>query len=318
MIPYLTHVEYFYESMDKSLKPLLSPKYWPFWPIVGLLRLLVLLPFNLQLKMGRGLGRAILAFGGRIKNTAATNIELCFPSLSLAERQKLLRESFESIGIAIFETATGWWGNDKKLRNIPTRLVGEEHLVAALQKGKGAILCSPHFTSLELVGRLYALQKPFAVMYRPQKNPLIEYITRRALDKHYVDVVTRNETRKMLKLLNENNIVWYAPDIDAGVRNSVFVPYFGVLAASITATPRYAQLSGAPIVFGFFYRQDDGSYDFVIKPLENYPSGELEKDVTRINQEFEKAILVKPAQYLWQYKRFKTRPAGEKRFYGNR
>lgn len=301
--------------MDKSLKPLLSPKYWPFWPIVGLLRLLVLLPFNLQLKMGRGLGRALLALGGRIKHTTATNLELCFPSLSATERQKLLRESFESIGIAIFETAVGWWGSESKLRKIPFRIVGEEHIHAALQQGKGLILCSPHFTTLELAGRLYALQKSFAVMYRPQKNPMIEYITRSALDKHYIAVVTRNETRKMLKLLRENNIVWYAPDIDAGVKNSVFVSYFGVLAASITATPRYANLSGAPIVFGFFYRQDDGSYDVVMKPLENYPSGDLEKDVARINQEFEKAILVKPTQYLWQYKRFKTRPAGEKRFY---
>jgi len=274
------------------------------------------LPFGLQLKIGRQLGRILLSFGGRIKSTAITNLKLCFPSLSTTERQNLLRESFESVGIAIFETALGWWGSEKKLRKITTRLIGEEHLHAALQQGKGVILCSPHFTTLELVGRLYSLQKPFAVMYRPQKNPLIEYITRTALDKHYIDVVSRNENRKMLKLLKENNIVWYAPDIDAGMRNSVFVPYFGVLAASITATPRYASLSGSPIVFGFFYRQPDGSYDFIIKPLDNYPSDNLERDVARINQEFETAILKKPEQYLWQYKRFKTRPAGEKRFYG--
>jgi KDO2-lipid IV(A) lauroyltransferase len=254
---------------------------------------------------------------GKMHKTAETNLRLCFPELNEKARKKLLSESFISVGMAIFETAFGWWGSETRLKKLSVCITGLEYLEQAQQQGKGIILCSPHFTTLELTGRLFANHVPLAVMYRPQKNPLLEWVTRSALEKHYQKVIARHEVRGMLRWLAENKLIWYAPDIDAGLRNSVFVPFFGVAAATITATPRYAELSGAPIIPAFFYRRKDNSgYDIILKPaLADFPSNSIEADAARINSIFEEAIRIHPSQYLWQYKRFKTRPPGEARFY---
>lgn len=299
------------------LSSFFAPRFWPVWIVLGCLRLLTLLPYRWQLQLGRLLGRLLMKFPNKSYRTAVTNLELCFPNMNKEQQQQLLRNNFESVGIAVFETALGWWGSKRKLQKIKLEVKGFHHLTAALQQGHGVILCSPHFTTLELVGRLFAEQAHFAVMYRPQKFPLIEYITRNALEKHYPQVIARHDIRSMINALRAIEIVWYTPDIDAGIKNSVFVPFFGVTAATITATSRYAKMTNAKVIPGFFYRREDGSgYDVVIEPpLDNFPSGDLTQDALHLNQILEQGILIKPDQYLWQYKRFKTRPPGEKRFY---
>lgn len=301
---------------DVSLKSLLKPQYWPTWIVIGLLRLCACLPYSLLLALGKGLGQLLFLFPSKIKHTAQINLKLCFPELSVEQRRKLLKKNFISVGIGVMETALAWFSSSKKLSQL-AHIQGIEHLHAALQKGKGAILMSPHLTTLQIAGRLFSTQHPFAVVYRQQKNPVLNYITERSLKKYYYAAIERGNLRKMLHCLNQNTLVWYTPDIDAGIRNSVFAPFFGTLAATITATTRLAQKSGASVIPTFFYRRDDFSgYDLVSTPaLENFPSGDLLKDTARLNAILEEGIRKKPEQYIWQYKRFKTRPAGEKRFY---
>lgn len=301
--------------MQNNFTSLLHPRYWPIWFVLGIVRILVLLPYRWQMKLGRWLGRLLQHIPSRGQRAARVNLKLCFPELNDQQRQELFIKSFESIGIAVFETAMGWWNSKKQLQAIPIKVTGLEHFPPALQRGNGVLVCSPHFTTLELTGRLFAERSPFTVVYRPQKNPLFEFITRRALDKHYTRAIPRQDIRGTLRTLNNNEIVWYAPDVDAGRKNSVFVPFFGVPAATITATSRYAKITGASVMPVFFYRRENG-YEIVIRePLQDFPSNDLEKDAARINKIFEQAILVAPEQYLWQYKRFKTRPAGEKKLY---
>lgn len=294
-----------------------APRYWPFWIIVGVLRLAIKLPYPILIYCGKGLGRILAYLPMKSRRTTETNLQLCFPELSAPERKKLLIENFQSLGISIFETALGWWASDKQLQKINHTVTGMEHIHAALKHGKGIMLCSPHFTSLELTGRMFTHSIPYSVMYRPQKLPFIEYLTKSAMDKNYQNVIARQDIRGMLRALKKNQAIFYATDVDAGIKNSVFAPFFGILAASITATSRYADLTGAAVVPVFFYRRKDKTgYDIIVEPqLENFPSGDLEKDASRINQTLEKGIRVAPEQYLWQYKRFKTRPDGEKRFY---
>lgn len=309
--------EPFKPHMHNDLLRLLAPRYWPYWLLLGILRLLVMLPYKTQLHFGKWLGRLLVHVPSKSRATASINLKLCFPKLSEEERQQHLQKNFEAVGMAFFETALGWWGTTKRLRAIPFEIIGLEHLQFALQKGKGVMLCSPHLTSLELVGRLLTLQIPIAVMVRPQKKALLEYIIRQARNKHYQQVVARSDIRGMLRALKNNIAVWYAADIDAGIKNSVFAPFFGILAATITATSRYAKISAAAVIPTFFYRRtDDKGYEIIFKPaLDNFPSEQLEKDALDINQIFEDEIRQHPDQYLWQYKRFKTRPQGESRFY---
>jgi Kdo2-lipid IVA lauroyltransferase/acyltransferase len=304
------------KKRNLSTRSAYHPKYWIIWLLVGLFRLILFLPYPVLLKLGHGIGHMLLRFSGKSEKTARINLALCFPELSLAERETLLRKNFESAGIAVFEMGLAWWGSESKLRHLG-HIHGMKHLEQALQKNKGVIFCGAHFLTLELIGRLLIPHLPFAVMYRPQKNPVLDKLAYYYRKKMYQKIIARDDLRGMLKWLKANKIVWYTPDIDAGLKNSIFVPFFGIQAASITATSRLAEISQAVVVPIFYYRRDNESgYDICIEPaLENFPSGSLEQDTLRINQIIETAVRKKPEQYLWQYKRFKTRPNGEQRFY---
>lgn len=302
--------------MSKNQKALYHPKYWPFWFIIGLLWLFAKLPYRILLKIGAKTGNVIRWVSPKSRKIAEINLQLCFPELTPAERENLLKKNFESMGISLFEMALAWWAPPRKIQAL-AHVQGGEHLEKALKKGKGVIFCSPHLLSLELSGRLYSLQQPFAVMYRPQKQLVLDKLARYYREQSYDRVIPREDLRGMLRYLKNNGIVWYTPDIDAGIRNSIFVPFFGINAATITMTARLVAISGAQVIPGIFYRREDGSgYDMCMEPaLENYPTGDLEADTLRINQVLEEAIRRRPEQYLWSYKRFKTRPEGEPRFY---
>lgn len=299
-----------------SLKPLLKPRYLPVWILIGILRLFAFLPYSVLVRCGKILGYLLILVPSKIKQTTEVNLKLCFPELSSTQRHDLLKKNFISVGIGIFETALAWFAPAKKLAHLG-HIKGLEQVHLALSKGKGAILISPHFTTLQIAGRLLSLKQPFAVIYRRQKHPVINYVTERSLKKYYCQIIARGDLRKMLRCLSENTPVWYTPDVDAGLRNSVFAPFFGIEAATITTTARLAKRSGAPVIPAFFYRRDDFSgYDLVGESLiEDFSDDHLVEDATRVNHILEQGIRKKPEQYIWQYKRFKTRPPGEKRFY---
>lgn len=294
---------------------LLRLRHWPTWFAVGLLWLVAQLPYRLQLSIGRQLGHVIKRCSHKTRRVTDINLALCFPELSALEREILRDKNFESVGMGIVETALTWWGNPEKL--LPqVHIHGLEYVDAALQHGKGVIFCSAHFSALELSGRLFALKVPISAMYRPQKNPVLDYLARRYRYRFYRETIAREDLRGMIKSLKKNNIVWYTADIDAGTKNGIFVPFFNVPAASLTITSRLARITGARVVPAFYYRREGGGYDVHLGPiLDHFPSDDLEHDTGRINQIIEAAIRQKPEQYLWQYKRFKTRPAGETRFY---
>lgn len=302
--------------MSTAIKYCFKPRYWLTLILVGVLRLFAFLPYKALLCFGTFFGYLLSLFPSKIKHTTYVNLTLCFPELSLAERQKLLRKNFISVGIGVMETALAWFAPAKRLIRLG-HIKGLEHVHHALAQGKGAILISPHFTTLQIAGRLLALKQPFAVVYRRQKNPVINYITEKSLKKYYCHIISRGDLRSMLRCLAQNIPVWYTPDVDAGLRNSIFVPFFGIQAATITTTARLAKRSGAAVIPAFFYRRDDFSgYDLIGEPaLKNFPTENLHKDTECVNQMLEQAIRQKPEQYIWQYKRFKTRKKGEQRFY---
>jgi Kdo2-lipid IVA lauroyltransferase/acyltransferase len=297
-------------------KKLLKPKYWPIWLLFGLLRAFALLPYSIAIKLGAALGYLLGLLPLEIKHCTNVNLALCFPELSLENREILLKKNFISVGIGVIETAFAWFASPKKLAHLG-HFEGVDQLHAALSTGKGAILISPHLTTLQIAGRLSCFKQPFAVVYREQKNPVVNYIMERRLKQYYLNTIPKGNLREILRCLKNNIPIWYTPDIDAGLKNSIFVPFFGVPAATITATTRLAKKSDAAVIPIFFYRRENGSgYDIIVKPrLENFPTNDLTKDTQTINKILEDGIREKPEQYIWQYKRFKTRPAGEKRFY---
>lgn len=283
--------------------------------LLPLYLLIQVLPFSTILSLGRRLGKLIAKKKGKEYQTTLRNLQLCFPELSKRNRDRLLRRNFESLGMAIMEMLMSWWLPTKRIEPL-LAVYGREHLEEAL-KTHGVMLISPHFNTLELCGRLLTLQFDFAVMYRPQKIKMLDRLIAHYRKKYYSHIIPRDDIRQMIRTLKSKKVVWYAPDGDHGRNNSVFAPYFGIHAATTTGTARIAKMGNAKVLPCFFYRRKNfRGYDLYILPaLDHFPSENALHDATRINKLLEEAVRKHPEQYIWQYKRFKTRPIGEKRLY---
>lgn len=300
----------------KSYFAFLHPLYWGAFFLFSLFWLIIHLPLRMQVSIGRMLGLFIYFFPTQLKKIAKKNIALCFPTLSSFAQTALLKNNFLSLGLGIIEATRAWWTPAHKLTQS-CKMIGIEHLKNAYAKKKGVILLGPHFTSLEIVGRLMSLQYQFAIMYRPHKNKLIHFLHERFRQKYYTHAISRNNMRELLRTLEKNMAIWYAYDIDGGAKRSVFAPFFNIETASLTTVSRIVKKTGASIIPMAFYRSADGlSYEVhLYPPIESFPSNDLIKDATKLNHALQKAIEKKPDQYVWQYKRFKTRPKNEARFY---
>lgn len=294
----------------------LHPRFWPLWLGMGLLWLVVQLPYRWLVVLGRGLGGLMYHLAGSRRRIAARNLELCFPELSVGERQRLLRENFASTGMTFFEMAISWWWPVERLKRLGT-VEGLEHLRQAEADGQGVILMALHFTTLEMGGALLCMQQDMYGMYRAHKNPLFDFIQRHGREQRLLGAIERDDVRGMLKVLRAGGVVWYAPDQDYGAQRSLFVPLFGVQAATVTATSKFARLGRARVVPFTQTRLADGSgYKVTVHPaLADFPGESEEADCLRINQWIEQAIRQQPEQYLWAHRRFKTRPAGEPKLY---
>lgn len=270
------------------------------------------LPLAVQMHSGRLIGRLAYRLAQRRRHIAEVNIRLCFPELDARAQTRLVKTHFLSLGQGVMETALCWWGRDSQLRDHYT-LIGERHLSAALARGKGVILLSAHFTTLELGGRLLARQHPFHVLYRPHKNPLFETVMQRARTRRFEKAIPRDDTRALLSSLKQNRAVWYAPDQNHGGSQSVFAPLFGIPSSTLTTTSRLAKISGAAVVPFFQMRlPDNRGYLLTLCPaLTNFPGDNPQADAARINYLIETVIREMPEQYLWVHRRFKTRPEGQ-------
>lgn len=297
----------------------LHPRYWPIWLGLACGWLIAQIPYKLQMFCGRSLGRLLFYLSPERRHIAQVNINHCFPAYSALEKEELVQAHFQSLGCGFIETAMSWWTPTDKLKHL-VQLQGQEHLVAALKHGKGVILLSAHFTTLEIGGRLLALSTPFHVLYRSHKNPVFENIMHHARCTHFEKAIPRNDMRSMIKSLKSNIPVWYAPDQDFGRKNAVFVPFFKIPTATITNTSRLAKISGAQVV-PFFQKRlpNNQGYQLSLLPaLDNFPSGDDVADTQRINEIIEQEVCKQPEQYLWVHRRFKTRPEeGSANFYND-
>lgn len=298
-------------SRSLSLIRYWSPRHWPTWLGMGLLWLLAWLPHRCKLWLGTAFGNLAYWTLKKRRHITQVNIDLCFPELSPEERKDLVKRSFRANGIGYLEAATAWFRNPEIFRGR-THVHGFENLQAALRRGKGVILLGGHYSTLDLGGALYSLFAEADVMQRDHDNPLFNAIMTRSRQRFYGTVLDRDDLRGLIRCLKANRVVWYATDQDYGKRGSVFAPFFGVPAATITATARIARKTGAAVVPFSHFRRDNGlEYDIYFEPmLEDYPSGDDVADATRTNACIERAIRRHPEQYLWMHRRFKSEPDG--------
>ncbi|MDO1529304.1 LpxL/LpxP family Kdo(2)-lipid IV(A) lauroyl/palmitoleoyl acyltransferase [Fulvimonas sp. R45] len=299
-------------------RALLAPRHWPAWLGVGVLRLVARLPRPALMALGRALGMLAQRFPSPRRRVAEANIALCFPELDPSAQAALVDAHLRDIGLMMVEFALGWMGSDEAIARVPMRIEGLEHLEAARAQGRGVLLVGGHFSHLELCARLVSQRIRIAGMYRRMDSAVFEWAVLRArLD--YADAMfEKDDIRGTVKYLRAGGTLWYAPDQDMRSKDSVFVPFFGVPAATITATHHLARMGNARVV-PFFHRRLPGDAGYVLRlgaPLENLPGTDVLDDTARVNACIEQMVREAPEQYLWVHKRFKTRPPGQPGLYG--
>lgn len=307
--------------MSAERKPLSSfrgPRYWPVWLGMGLLRLVCLLPHRAALSIGASLGRLMHKIDSRRRAVVRRNIELCFPELSPAERDALAFDHFKALGMTLIEMGLGRWASDERLRSIST-LHGIEHVHNALQSGKGVILLSAHFTTLELMGRELSLNMPpFDAVYRRNRSEFMTELQRTGRERSAESTIEKRDIKKMVRSLRGKRAVWYAPDQSYNRKGAEILPFFGIPALHTTATSTLARLGRAAVVPFFPRRLEDSTYELTLLPaLENFPSDDPAADTQRYIDLLEQHIRKCPEQYFWVHRKFKSLPEGYPDYYAD-
>lgn len=283
---------------------------------LGLIWLLHWLPLALLAPLGRAVGLLLYALAGERRRVVLTNLRLCFPEWSDQKRTQMARRHFAAFARALLEHGILWWGSRERVMRM-VRVEGLEHWQAV--QGRPVIWLAPHFIGLDMGGSRIITEWQGISVYSQQKNPVFDRVLLHGRTRFVKPVLFSRQDgiRPVIKAMREGLPFYYLPDMDFGERDSIFVPFFGVPAATITGLARMAQLARA-VVLPAVTTQLPGGAGYVLRfypAWEHYPSGDLAADTRRMNAFIEERVREMPEQYYWLHKRFKTRPPGEARFY---
>jgi KDO2-lipid IV(A) lauroyltransferase len=284
---------------------------------IFLMWLLHFLPLPLLAAAGNALGMLLYWFARERRFVAATNLRLCFPEMSEAERRVLARKNFQAFARSLLERGILWWSTASRIRGY-IRVEGLEHYTAAQARGP-VIVLAPHFVALDVGGSWMIQHVDLVSMYSNQKNPLFHEMLLHGRSRFGEQKLYSRQQglRPVIRAMREGRPFYYLPDQDLTARDGVFAPFFGVPAATLTAVPRLAGMTGARVVPCISKQLPGGQgYEVRFYPAwENYPTGDVIADTRRMNEFIEARVREMPEQYFWLHKRFKTRPEGEERFY---
>ncbi|NTV11031.1 MAG: lipid A biosynthesis acyltransferase [Zoogloea sp.] len=286
--------------------------------LVVLLWLLHWLPLSILARVGRGLGHLLYRLVGHRRRVVQTNLRLCFPELSDEKRDALAREHFALLGRSFLERGILWFGSQERIRKM-VRMEGAEHVRKLLDAGRPVLLLAPHFLGLDVGGSRLAMDFNVVTIYQPQRDKVIDRWLLHGRGRFGDQLlIARDESiRGTIKAMKAGRPFYYLPDMDHGERDSVFVPFFGVPAATLTGLSRFSKMAGATVVPAITRMLPDGE-GYVLEfgePWTDFPTGDLAADARRMNAYLEDRIRTMPPQYYWVHKRFKTRPAGQPGFY---
>jgi KDO2-lipid IV(A) lauroyltransferase len=283
---------------------------------LALMWLLHFLPLCVLSRIGQAFGMALYLLAAGRRRVCLINLERCFPQLGAAQRAQLARAHFRAQGRAILERSLLWWAPRRRIMRL-VRIAGREHVEA--ERGKPLIILVPHFVGLDAGGTRIACEYDWSAIYARQKSRLMTAMLVKGRTRFGKQRLFSRQDgiRAAIASLREGVPLYYLPDQDYGPRDTIFVPFFGVPAATITGLSRLAALVGARVVPCVTRILAGGrGYEVRFYPAwEHFPSHDVQADARRMNAFVEERVHEMPEQYNWSHKRFKTRPAGEPKWY---
>ena len=274
------------------------------------------LPLSIQAAIGHGVGRLLYIVAAERRRVALKNLSLCFPELDERARVALAKDHFAAFARSFIEHGILWWASRERVQSL-VKVKGIEHWEKV--KDRSVILLAPHFVGLDMGGIRLGSEYRVVSVYSHQKNAAMDRMLYRGRTRFVMPALFSRQDgiRPVVRAIREGLPFYYLPDMDFGSRDSVFVPFFGVQAATITGLARIARLANAAVVPAVTRQLPGGAgYELHFYPAwENFPGENPEADARRMNAFIEERVREMPAQYLWVHKRFKTRPDGEARYY---
>jgi KDO2-lipid IV(A) lauroyltransferase len=280
-----------------------------------LLRALGYLPLSWLRALGAGLGALLWVVIPSRRRVVQTNLRVCFPHLSDAERMALTRQTFAYFAQAWLDRSWLWYRSAACIKSR-VQLSGE---VAALYEATPTVLFAPHFMGLDVGWTALTLQLPlrFTTIFTPQSNAAVDEWVAKGRERFGQVRLFRREdgVKPIVAALRHNELLYLLPDMNFGANESIFVPFYGEPSATVPSLSRFAKLGRARVV-PVITRMTDAGYEVVVHPAWNdFPTDDAEADTATMNQRLEGFINTMPAQYFWVHKRFKTRPPGAAELY---
>jgi KDO2-lipid IV(A) lauroyltransferase len=280
--------------------------------VFGFMWLARFLPLGALAALGNGVGSILFWLIPERRMVTRINLQKCFPQKTPIERENLARAHFRAFCRAFVEQGILWWSPRERVANL-VRLDGVENL----KPNTKTIVFAPHFVGFEATLARLALDYPVAMMYSRQKDPRFESRLLAGRTRFGGVMYPRQGgIKKGIELIDSGTLFYYLPDLDFGPNRSVFVPFFGVPAATVTGLSYIARSTAAAVVPCVTRMLPGGGYVARFYPgWTDFPSGDDAADARRMMAFIEERVLEMPEQYFWLHKRFKTRPEGEPRFY---
>ena len=287
---------------------------WPARALLALLWLLHGLPLSLQAALGRLLGRVLYTVARERRRISARNVQLCLPELNAEQRRALLRDHFRWLGRSAVERALLWYGSPERLR----RLIHVEGDVTLAERSERPVMwLVPHFLALDVAGVATQLfqSRPVVSIYQAQSDPVFDAAMRRGRMRFgQGELFSRHDTvRPLVRAIRRGHAFFNLPDMDFGLKDSAFVPFFAVPAATLLAPSKMARSLDMVVqpVVATILPGGQGYRVRFLPPWTGWPSDDPLADARRMNEWIEATVRADPAQYLWVHKRFKTRPPGD-------
>ena len=280
---------------------------------VALLWLLHFLPLSVLSGLGRGLGQLLFLFGRTRRKIVQINLALCFPELDEIARKKLALAHFQALGRSLLERCLLWWSRPERLNRL-IRIEGAEIITGLLQEKTPVILLAPHFVGLDAGGVAITMRFDIVSLYAEQSDAVFDRLLLRGRSRFGKQMLLSRQEgiRASVKAMKSGRPFYYLPDVSGRRRDSIFVPFFGIPTATVTAIPRLARATGAVLV-PCITRMLPGEQGYRVEigaPWTDYPTTDLDADVARINACIEAAVRTMPEQYFWVHRRFKKQPDG--------